>query len=370
MAFPTDISDILDQIAAVDPVKYEKTRNYKNGAVSRLSPYISRGVISTRQVLMSLLDRDIPWEDAEKFVQELAWRDYWQQVWVSKKDEINEDLRSNQEPVSSWQVPKAIMDGTTGITAVDEAIAELKATGYMHNHMRMYVASIACNIGQAHWLECARWMYGLLLDGDWASNALSWQWVAGTNSSKKYYANQGNINKFFNSRQRNTFLDVSYDDLPRMAVPSALSDYAEVNFDLQFPETKPLAIDPNQDTLIYNYYNLDPEWHEYEDYNRVLLLDPQFFEAYPISQDCLDFALDLSYNIPGIQVFVGSFDELIKEVPVRNIVYKAHPTNEGYRGRRESRDWMTDVIGYFPSFFKFWNKAKKPLKRQFLSYAV
>ncbi|GAB5539658.1 MAG: hypothetical protein Salg2KO_17610 [Salibacteraceae bacterium] len=75
MSFPTDIESIYDRIERIDPVAYARTRNYKDGAVSQLSPYISRGVITTKQVFESLLNRGLPWSSIEKFVQELAWRD-------------------------------------------------------------------------------------------------------------------------------------------------------------------------------------------------------------------------------------------------------------------------------------------------------
>ena len=71
----------------------------------------------------------------------------------------------------------------------------------------MYIASIVCNIAKSHWKLPSKWFYYYLLDGDLASNNLSWQWVCGANSSKKYYANQENINKFCFTKQKNTFLD-------------------------------------------------------------------------------------------------------------------------------------------------------------------
>jgi len=125
----------------------------------------------------------ITWQDSEKLIQELAWRDYWQQVWIAKGDDINTDLKTTQKSVSNHQVPKAIINASTGIEAVDAAIKELYNTGYMHNHMRMYIASICCNIANSHWLAPAKWMYAHLLDGDCASNQLSWQWVAGAFSN-------------------------------------------------------------------------------------------------------------------------------------------------------------------------------------------
>ena len=85
--------------------------------------------------------------------------------------------------------------------------------------MRMYIASVCCNISNSHWLHPSKWMYYNLLDGDLASNNLSWQWVAGSFSNKKYYANQENINKFFQSSQKNTFLDIDYSEFKNLTIP-------------------------------------------------------------------------------------------------------------------------------------------------------
>lgn len=194
--FPVLFDNILDRIATIDPVGYGKSRNYLDGAVSYLSPYISRGVISTKFVYQELLKRGFHPSPILKFIQELAWRDYWQQVWVTKGDAINQDLKNPQKQVVTKGISSAINTANTGIHIIDDAINQFYKTGYLHNHLRMYIASIACNIGQNHWKHPAQWMYYHLLDADWASNALSWQWVVGANSNKKYYANQENINTF------------------------------------------------------------------------------------------------------------------------------------------------------------------------------
>ena len=113
--------------------------------------------------------------------------------------------------------------------------------------------------------------------------------------------------------------------------------------------------------MVYNYYNLDPLWHEGEDVQRVLLIEPVVFERYPISQKCMDFAVRLSANIKDIKIFVGSFNELQVQLKDAEIVFKEHPLNTNYQGIQEDREWMSSVEGYFPGFFKFWNKAKKQL---------
>ena len=362
MRFSTDYQDILRQIDEVDPIAYGKTRNFIDGAVTRLSPYISRGVISTRQVFESVLKRGFDHKKIEKFIQELAWRDYWQQVWVDKGEEINEDLRREQPNVQNHEMPLAIAEARTGIEAIDDAIREYYETGYLHNHVRMYIAMITCNVGGSHWKEPARWMYYHLLDGDWASNALSWQWVAGANAGKEYYANQQNINKYCYTNQKETFLDLPYEAFDGMKIPEVLNKTTILQLKTVFPEAEPIQLEPDKPTLIYNYYNLDPLWYADEDVNRILLLEPSVFERYPISKNAMNFMINLSKNIEGIQLFVGEFEALIKDHQLKEAIYKEHPLNN-YKGTEKARDWMFSVTGYYRSFFAFWKKCQKELKQ-------
>lgn len=318
-------------------------------------------MISTRQVYEHIFSLENAKENSEKLIQELAWRDYWQQVWIAKGDAIHKDLKQEQKPISNYQVPKAIVEASTGIEVVDKAIKELYETGYMHNHIRMYVASICCNLAHSHWLIPARWMFAHLLDGDIASNQLSWQWVAAAFSNKKYYANQENINRFFYSSQQGTFLDVPYESFGNMEMPEVLKETTSFDVDLCLPKGERLEVLENQSSLIYNYYNLDPNWHKGEDFQRILLLEPSHFDKYPVSQKCIDFVIGLVGNIQGIQLFVGEFDELLAQISAEKIIYKEHPLNRHYQGHQEPREWLSTVIGYYPSFFSFWKKCKKEL---------
>ncbi|REG88242.1 FAD-binding domain-containing protein [Algoriphagus antarcticus] len=359
--FPTDLESIEKRIQSIDPVNYAASRNHKDGAVTRLSPYISRGVISTKQVFEYIKTLDLKWYQAEKLIQELAWRDYWQQVWRAKGEGIKQDLKQEQSPISNHQVPEAIVNAETGIEEVDQAIKQLYETGYMHNHMRMYVASICCNVANSHWLQPAKWLYFHLLDGDLASNHLSWQWVAGAFSSKKYYANQWNINKYFRGTQQNTFLDVEYEVFENLEVPSQLLETIPFELETILPSREVPILEKHKTTLIYNYYNIDPYWHQGQDVQRVFLMEPSFFKENPVSQKCLDFALDLSKNIEGTKIFVGEFSELAEQINSKNLIFKEHPTNSHYQGQEESREWMSSVEGYYPSFFAFWKKCKKEI---------
>lgn len=359
--FPTDIASIWNRLNQINPEKYAISRNYVDGAVTYLSPYLSRGVISTKTVYDHIMTLDLPWLSIEKLIQELAWRDYWQQVWIAKGDSINTDLKHKQSPVANYGIPEVVINSNTGIEAIDDAIAEMYQTGYMHNHMRMYVASICCNIANSHWMNPAKWMYSHLLDGDLASNHLSWQWVAGSFSNKKYYANQDNINKFFYSSQKNTILDIAYDQFNDLQIPESWSKNVSFDLEILLPEIPHPDLNNTKTSLIYNYYNLDPYWQQGEDLQRILLLEPSFFQTNPVTKKCIDFILDLSTNIPDIKIFVGEYYQLQKQVNSARLVFKEHPTNRHYRGKEEQRSWLTSIKGYFPSFFSFWKQCKKEL---------
>lgn len=360
LEFTADYSLLPERIDQIDPVKYGETRNYVDGSVTYLSPYISRGVISTKQVLEHVLKKGYVISEIGSFIKELCWRDYFQRVAQHK--DLNQDIKQVQQPVANQAIPEAIVRATTGISGIDKAIQDLYKTGYMHNHCRMYTASVVCNSAKSHWLLPAKWMYYHLLDGDWASNACSWQWVAGANSAKKYLANQENINKYTHTNQFGTFLDYAYESLAEMEIPQVLISTQTLKLETILPINKPLEIDKSLPTVIYNYYNLDPIWLSKEKANRILLLEPAFFEAYPISEKCMDFMLSLANNIPGIQVFTGSFDTLVQHYPLTTIHYKEHPFNSHYRGMEAPRDWISEELtGYYPSFFAYWKEIEKQL---------
>ena len=362
--FETSYDALLEKVDQIDPMAYGQTRNFIDGAVTCLSPYISRGVISTQQVLQQVLAKGYELSQIESFVKELCWRDYFQRVWQVK--DIHVDIKWPQQPVLHTQLPMAIVQANTGIVAIDQAIQQLYSSGYMHNHCRMYTASVVCNIAQAHWLHPAQWMYYHLLDGDWASNACSWQWVAGANSSKKYIANQENINKYTYTNQSDTFLDTSYENLTKMEVPIHLLAAQTVQLETNLPKGDTMQINKSLPTFVYNYYNLDPLWHMDKTGNRILLLEPDFFSAYPVSNRCIDFMLALGKNIPELQVYVGSFDTFCAQYDVNTLYYKEHPLNTHYRGIKDSRDWMIEsVCGYYPSFFSYWKKIQTPLMLQY-----
>jgi deoxyribodipyrimidine photo-lyase len=113
---------------------------------------------------------------------------------------------------------------------------------------------------------------------------------------------------------------------------------------------------------------LDPSWRANENVNRVLLLEPSHFKANPVSTNVLNFILELSKNIPELHVYVGEIAEIISlytETCIdikKAIISKEHQAFEYYPGIKDEREWMfPSVTGYYPSFFKFWQKCQKSL---------
>lgn len=364
ISFPTDYASILKRIMEIDPGKYAKTRNFLTGAVTYLSPYISRGVISTRQVYESLKARGYSLYQMEKMVSELAWRDFFQRVWQAKGDAFFEDLRQPQPDVKTTQLPIALPEANTGIDAVDKGIKTLYETGYMHNHLRMYVSSIACNIAGAYWKSPAEWLYYHLLDGDLASNTCSWQWVAAAFSGKKYYCNQENISKYTGSNQKRSYLAQDYSAFPLANIPEPLQATTTLPLQSTLPTTPIPTIDTTLPILLYNSYNLDPLWRRDEPANRILLLEPSHFSKYPVSEKVIAFILQLATeNINGIQIFTGEVADIPGSKACPSVYSKEHPAFKHYPGLKDSRDWLVpEVSGYFPSFFGYWKKVEKWLK--------
>ena len=371
-------------LSAIDAKRYGKTRNYVSGSVSELGPYVSRGVISTRMVWAYLLARGHSFEEMFGFVQQLAWRDFFQRVWMGLGDGINSDIRGDQQGVKHTAVPAAIAAGTAGIDGIDFGIQRLVSSGYMHNHQRMYTAFLTCNLAGAHWKLPAQWMYAHLLDGDWGSNALSWQWVAGTFSNKKYIANQENINRYTNTQQRGTYLDVEYEQLAEAPVPEVLKPTLDAQEVLPFDDCTSEALmaavakkglpiwgaisRPNDHRIVIcNYYQLSAQFVESQSGSPILLLEPSVFEQYPIASHCVDFMLSLAAEIPHLQVFVGDFEELYTALQASGsveILYQEHPLNRHYRGTEIPRDWLAPEVE-FSSFFSYWKKVEKSLRKEY-----
>lgn len=189
-------------LARIQPDRYGFNRNYLNGSVSRLSMYIRHGVLSLAEVRDAALDKLKDAFHGAKFITELAWREYWQRLYRELENAIWRD----QEAYKTGFLPEDysdalhadIAEGRTGLACMDAFARELAGTGYLHNHARMWVAAYVIHWRRVKWQAGARWFLTHLLDGDPASNNLSWQWVASTFSHKPYFFNRENLEKYTN----------------------------------------------------------------------------------------------------------------------------------------------------------------------------
>ena len=205
----------LNNFVEKNLIHYSKLRNFDYGPdnrlnISCLSPYISHGVISEIEAInMSL--KKYSFVKNEKFIQEIFWRIYWKgwlelrpNIWldyVNDLKKIRENFKNNQNYLNA-------KEGKTNIECFNYWVNELKNNNYLHNHARMWFASIWIFTLKLPWQLGAEFFMQHLYDGDAASNTLGWRWVAGIQTKGKHYlASEWNIKKFTNNRFENIKLN-------------------------------------------------------------------------------------------------------------------------------------------------------------------
>lgn len=196
-ALPPTRSAALARIARVRPAAYARTRNQLDGAVTGLSPYITHGLVTLPEVLAGVLQHTAL-DVQHKLVFELGWREFFRHAWGHAGDGILQSLHAGPLPEAAYArpLPADIREARSGVPAIDQAVRTLYATGTLHNHARMWLASYVVHLRHLHWRAGADWLLAHLLDGDLGSNHLSWQWVAGTGSDKPYLFNADNVARY------------------------------------------------------------------------------------------------------------------------------------------------------------------------------
>lgn len=200
--------DRLDAFLPNAATHYRRTRNFDFGQsdrnnVSVLSPYIRNGLISEAEVVRAVLSRHT-FAASEKFIQEVFWRTYWKgylqnrpAIWQNYLADLKQ-LKHSSQTAEQTEVAER---GETGIACFDAWAKELATTGYLHNHSRMWFASIWIFTLKLPWQLGADFFFRHLLDGDPASNTLSWRWVAGLHThGKTYLARPSNIDRYTDER--------------------------------------------------------------------------------------------------------------------------------------------------------------------------
>jgi deoxyribodipyrimidine photo-lyase len=344
----------------LDPSVYGATRNYLDGSVTQISHWITHGVVTLRWVAEQVLLRHGP-KASSPFLFQLAWREHFHRLWRRHGDRIFDDLSRPQPYRQREGVPAAVLSAQTGIHAIDRAIQALFETGYVHNHARLWIASIVANLARCAWQDGARWMFYHLRDGDLASNFLSWQWVAGTASAKCYFANQDNVNRFTRSFQPGTFLDCSYDELARTDIPQVLSEVENPRLSPWSPV--PAVYEPlDGRILLYLPWTLDPLWRIDEEGSRIVWFDTGLLNGYPMSALRGNFIEQCKAHLPGgARWFVGSGNEL-KALCQGEIIARDHPLLPSWVTTRDDPgNLFPEVPHVGGSFMSFWKRCERHL---------
>ncbi len=201
----------LDNFINAELPNYNFKRNFDLGPndksnVSCLSPYISHRLITEYEVAKIVLAK-FPYQKVEKYIQEIFWRVYWK-GWLELRPQVWSDFTEDLKALKEDDNYKKAINGETQIKCFNDWVNELKENNYLHNHTRMWFASIWIFTLNLPWQKGAEFFMKHLFDGDAASNTLSWRWVAGLQTKGKHYVAQAwNISKFTNNKYQNVKLN-------------------------------------------------------------------------------------------------------------------------------------------------------------------
>lgn len=323
----------LRRMTAIDPATYARTRNHLRGGVTGLSPWIRHGVVTLAEIRdraiatvapsRVLSDRGpAPNTPANKLVTELGWRDYWRRVQASLGDAIHHDI----EPPAAirrtaWidEMPTDVLEGRTGHACIDAFVQQLHRDGWLHNHARMWLASWLVHVRGVRWQAGADWFLSHLLDGDPASNSLSWQWVAGTFSAKPYLFNRENLERFSDGLFCNgcrllgsCSVEGSYEDLGRRLFLGPFDGSSG----RQSPRIQPAppwgsdeAQDPPSPALVWLTLDslgmVGPAVAAHDRAARVFVFDPEWLAKERPSVKRIVFILECLADMPDTELIVG-----------------------------------------------------------------
>lgn len=251
--WPGGRTEGLRRLASFDVSAYARTRNQvgPESGVSRLGPYIRHGLVTLSECRVEAL-RKSAGNPPMKFLQELAWREYYQRAYAQLGDAIMfKNIEAPKVKLDTLPLSDDIRFGKTGLACIDENINELRETGYMYNHARMWVASYIIHHRKVAWQQGAQMFLQHLLDGDPASNSLGWQWIASTYSHKPYLFDQGNVQRFSDHCKR----------CPAAKNGSCpFREYPELPPTREFTQPLPMSASVNTDDVINKNHTPDLLW--------------------------------------------------------------------------------------------------------------
>ena len=270
---------------------YSKLRNFDFGPsnrsnVSCLSPYITHGIINELEVINKSLKK-FSFAKNEKFIQEVLWRVYWKgwlelrpDVWsdyLIELDKIKKEFKNNQSYLDATE-------GKTNVDCFNQWVIELKESNYLHNHTRMWFASIWIFTLELPWQLGAEFFMQYLYDGDAASNTLGWRWVAGIQTQGKHYlVSEWNINKFTNNRFKNIKLNENAKPISNDKIYSVINKGFKNS---EILEDKTLLIFENNMTFEFS----DFKEHKFK---KILLVSNNTDRTIKLSEKVLKFKSNL-----------------------------------------------------------------------------
>ena len=282
----------LDRFVERNLSDYSKLRNFdfghnKRDNVSCLSPYITHGVLNEVEVIKKSLAKS-SFSKNEKFIQEVLWRTYWK-GWLELRPSVWSDyiisLNNIREKYREDPNYLKAIEGKTNIECFDEWVKELKKHNYLHNHTRMWFASIWIFTLDLPWQLGAELFLKHLYDGDAASNTLGWRWVAGIQTQGKHYlASEWNIKKFTNNRFQNIKLNEN--------APPKMTDktYSIIKNDFINPEIS------EDKTLVIFENNLSFENSDFKEFKFdkiILAFNSNEFRNIKLSDNVIKFKSEL-----------------------------------------------------------------------------
>ena len=252
--------DVMERYIENNISDYTAKRNFDFGPQNRkniscLSPYITHRLISEYEVAKKTLSK-YPYQKVEKFIQEIFWRVYWK-GWLELRPKVWTDFVEDTKNIENTNEYEKAINGETNIDCFNDWVKELKENNYLHNHTRMWFASIWIFTLKLPWQKGAEFFLRELYDGDAASNTLSWRWVAGIQTKgKNYIAQNWNINKFTNNK---------YKDLKLNENPQPIIDQRDYKI-------SPLSISNNEtasDKLVFFENELDFQFFNIDNHKKV-----------------------------------------------------------------------------------------------------
>ena len=255
--------EVLENYVEKEITNYNSKRNFDFGPLNRenvscLSPYITHRLITEYEVTKKVLNKH-PHQKVEKYIQEIFWRVYWK-GWLELRPKVWSDFIEDLKTIEENENYQKAINAQTDIQCFNDWVQELKENNYLHNHTRMWFASIWIFTLKLPWQKGAEFFMKHLLDGDAASNTLSWRWVAGLQTKGKHYVAQAwNISKFTNNKYQKV-------ELNENALP--LTDTRE--YKLKAPEIS--KEDIGSDTLLFFENDLNIESLKLKKYQNIFCI--------------------------------------------------------------------------------------------------